>query len=131
MVVDPSNQQPQAPKTVTLPPTRAALTWDRATDALVAAAEDAEAKAKDEYETAKARYQEARQHAHMIRQLRAIARVDGQSMAAVIREAKPTRWSRKHDACVSCGRTDSKHASGGYCDRCVKAGRNQEAQAND
>lgn len=82
-------QQPQAPKTVTLPPTRAALTWDRATDALVAAAEDAEAKLKDEYETAKARYQEARQHAHMIRQLRAIARVDGQSMAAVIREAKP------------------------------------------
>lgn len=68
---------PQAPKTITLPSTRAALTWDRATDALVVAAEDAEAKAKEVYETAKSAYQEARQHAHMIRQLRQIARVDG------------------------------------------------------
>lgn len=103
---------PQAPKTVTLPPTRAALTWDRATDALVAAAEDAAVKAKDEYETAKARYQEARQHAHMIRQLRAIAWVDGQSMAAVIREAKPVAIRTHHIG---------RHAASGICRGCPPA----------
>ena len=28
------------------------------------------------------------------------------------------RWSRKHDACVDCGRTDRKHAAHGLCDTC-------------
>lgn len=116
MVVDPSAQQPQAPKTVTLPPTRAALTWDRATDALVLAAEKAESEA--EYEAAKLAYQEARQHAHMIRQLRAIARVDGQSMAAVIREAKPVAIRTHHVG---------RHAASGICRGCPPV---QEAQTN-
>ena len=68
---------PQVPKTVALPSSRVALAWDRATDALVVAAEKAESEAKADYEAAKDRYQAARQHAHLIRQLRQIARVDG------------------------------------------------------
>lgn len=61
-------QQQTAPpvKTVTLAPTRAALAWDRATDQMVAPAEDAEAQAKERFEVAKDR---------LSRQLRASGRL--------------------------------------------------------
>jgi hypothetical protein len=32
----------------------------------------------------------------------------------------PGKWSRKFDACVECGRTDSSHASRGTCHRCYR-----------
>lgn len=35
----------------------------------------------------------------------------------------PGEWSRNHDHCISCGRTDRPHASRGRCDLCVTAGR--------
>lgn len=111
---------PQPPKTVVLPLTRAAQTWDRATDALVAAAEADEAKAREAYEAAKAVYQEKRQAAHLIRQLRQIARVDGvpDKPAPVSTINGETPWSRKYDACQRCGTTTRKYLARGFCAGC-------------
>lgn len=120
----PQEGQPPAQKTVTLPPTRAALAWDKATDQLVAAAEAEEARLKEKYDAARLAYQEARQQAHLMRQLRGLARVDGTAEALAsggTRRGGSTlggRWSRKHDACVSCGRTDRKHKAHGLCTSC-------------
>lgn len=100
-------QQPV--KTVSLPPTRTAIAWDRATDQMVAAAEAEEAKAKERFETAKVAYQEARQQAHLMRQLRQIARVDGQP-------EQPERAPR--EKALHSGR----HALKGPCVRCQKMG---------
>ena len=122
----PQEGQPPAQKTVTLPPSRAALAWDKATDQLVAAAEAEEAKLNERYEAARIAYQEARQQAHLMRQLRGLARVDGTAEALAtdgMRRSGSTlggRWSRKHDACVNCGRTDRKHASKGRCVTCQR-----------
>lgn len=48
-----------------------------------------------------------------------------------VKEPKPRviRWSRKHECCVTCGRTDSKHMGHGECNRCLMARRNS-ARAN-
>lgn len=104
-------QQQTAPpvKTVTLAPTRAALAWDRATDQMVAAAEDAEAQAKERFEAAKLAYQEARQQAHLMRQLRQIARVDG----APERPESAPREKSPHSG---------RHALKGPCKGCQKMG---------
>jgi hypothetical protein len=106
------HQQPQQQpvKTVTLAPTRAALAWDRATDQLVAAAEDAEAQAKARFEVAKLAYQEARQQAHLMRQkLRQIARVDG----APERPESASREKSPHPG---------RHALNGPCKGCQNLG---------
>lgn len=33
------------------------------------------------------------------------------------------RWSRDHDACIDCGRTDRRHDGGGRCYRCHQKAR--------
>lgn len=117
MSVNGQENAPQPIKTVVLPATRAALTWDRATDALLAAAEADEAKARESYEVAKAAYQEARQATHLIRQLRQLATVAG--AGAVAKLAPPTRIRTHHIG---------KHAANGPCKGCPPA---QEAQTNE
>jgi uncharacterized paraquat-inducible protein A len=32
----------------------------------------------------------------------------------------PGRWSRKYEACIRCGKTDTRHASKGACWRCYQ-----------
>ena len=112
---------PPAIKTVTLPATKEARAWDRATDQLVAAAEADEARAKAEYDRAKARYQELRQATHLIRQLRQLARVDGAPEAATTPapSGEGKRWARGFDACINCQTTRIKHAAKGRCMTCA------------
>ena len=106
----PQEGQPPAQKTVTLPPTRAALAWDKATDQLVAAAEAEEAKLKERYEAARIAYQEARQQAHLMRQLRGLARVDGEMVA---RQTGEPRAKALHPG---------RHALKGPCKLCQRYG---------
>lgn len=49
------------------------------------------------------------------------------AVAKKVIESKPVKehgkpWSKKHDKCVSCGSTENRHKSGGYCVKCYRSG---------
>lgn len=101
-------------------PTREALVWDRATDALLAATEQRVADLKAVYEQAKADHEQAAQELHWLQQLRGALTVDAApalaTTPAASTDSKP--WARKHAACVNCGTTRIKHAANGRCGTC-------------
>lgn len=111
-------------RTVTLAPTRAALAWSHATDALVAEAERDEVEAEKVFQHTKARRDQARRQANYARQLRQLVQVDGaEALPAAVKRAagRPRlagRWARDWDACRLCGTTEEKHAGKGRCSRC-------------
>lgn len=115
--------KPQQLRAAVLPRIRAAVQFDGALDAVIVGLEEEEAAAQTAYEAAKARYRLARQALSDARQLRGLVKV-AEGDASESKTAAPgdgKRWSRKHDACVDCGRTERKHASKGRCTRCNDA----------
>lgn len=45
-------------------------------------------------------------------------------MAILMKKADST-WALKHKSCIICGKTDSKHSSGGKCNRCTNRERKE------
>lgn len=113
--------EPPAVKTVTLPATKETMAWDRATDAMVAAADAAEARTLAAYETAKAEYKAARDYAARVRQMRQLVQVAPVDSVTAAPEPSTNgkRWARNYDACVNCGTTRIKHGSKGRCGTCA------------
>lgn len=121
--------KPTTGRAAVLPRIKAALNLDSALDAALTALEAEEAAARTAYEDAKERYRLARQAAADMRQVRGLVRVSGDAAPKV--KAKPVappvsadgsvRWSRNHDACVSCARTTVKHMARGLCSTCYAA----------
>jgi hypothetical protein len=130
---------------LSLPPTREALAWDKATDTLLAALEAEEEAARLAYEAAKERARAARQAAADMRTLRGLVRVDRAQPAlaaprpprrkrvettTVAAEAGATgeRWHSYYRACRDCGTRDPDrpHARWGRCAPCLGTYRAQK-----
>ncbi len=112
-------------KTVTLPASREALAWDRATDRWLATAEAAEAQAKTEYERASAHYEATKREANRLRHLRQAVRVEGAAEATSAANPVTTAPRVKRSA-------GGKH--GGRCaapNPCKGCQRQQEAQTHE
>ena len=116
--------QKPAQRAAVLPRIKASVQLDGALDAVIVALEDEERTAQTAYEAAKERYRTARQALADARQLRGLVKVAGEPVASAPRAtaapAEGKRWSRKHDACITCGRTEIKHAANGRCTSCDK-----------
>lgn len=118
----PVEQPKPAQRAAVLPRIKASVQLDGALDAVIVALEDEERAAQAAYEAARERYRLARQALADARQLRGLVKVAGDdgSAAKPAAAADGKRWSRKHDACIDCGRTEIKHAANGRCATCDK-----------
>lgn len=123
-------------QTVTLPDIREARKWSESTDALLDALEREESDALAAFEAARLRARNARHAASALRKIRSLvqvgaafgmkARIKGVPKPAALPspDAPKTatsangRWSRDHDACTACGRTEVRHAARGLCLTC-------------
>ena len=107
-------------RSAVLPRLRAVVRLDGALDEAIVALEAEEEAAKAVYDAAKERYRLARQATADARTLRGLVTVAGGAPRGESDAATTggKRWSRKFDACVSCGTTERKHAFSGYCTRC-------------
>lgn len=113
--------EPPAVKTVTLRGSRHARAWSKATDDLLAAAENEERAAEAAYKAAKSNYEAARRETHRIREIRTLVQVEGATaspptLSATV--AAGNRWAKAYEACRICGLTTTKHAADGRCRTC-------------
>lgn len=116
-------------QTVVLPNTAAVRRWHQATKAL---RDDMAGRAKSLAKEAESKTQEAqesRRSLGLFDQVLAAIVVQGEAPEL---KASPLalngRWSRDHEACITCGRTDSKHSGRGVCARCNQAAKKAAAQ---
>lgn len=126
----PVEQPKPVQRAAVLPRIKASVQLDGALDAVIVALEDEERAAQTAYEAAKERYRLARQALVDARQLRGLVKVAEGVTAETAETDRPKRagnatlpggrWSRKHDACVNCGRHEIKHAGNGRCSSCYK-----------
>lgn len=116
----------EATESIAMPTDQEVEDLEARIDALLRQVEAEEEQARQAYEAARDRYCRAQE-------ILARLRKNVSTKAAVRRPGGPAltagQWSRKHVACIECGRTDRPHTSRGACDRCFRRFRYQQMKS--